>query len=229
MGEYERLKIAGYNVESIDCDILHDATFIKDGANGEVYRLGVNECIKLWNWNSTLCSFYVDKLNKFTNLSVKCAVFPKKIIFMKGKIQGYMMDYIEGSTIDDCSTMEFSKFIYLYDKLLQNIRVELSRNSIRVTDIKSDNIMYDVVNDEFRCIDVDAWSFYDAKKFKRDVYDINFRQFKYVLEREMLGLSSQSSIQANDNLIEFYEGLRDKKEQMLGVKIKTVNDFKVLK
>ncbi len=200
------------------------------GTTSKVYRLNQFECLKVFN--SSMSEYDMYRLNKFTNMSFEGVNLPTKLVIVDKKFRAYIMDFINGESLETFSSLEYSEFIKCASILLQNVKY-ISFDKIRIFDSHEGNIMYNYDNGMLEITDPVEWSF-DALNTKEDVLNKNFKLVNAVIRRYLfltdgiynasLYIPNLGEIGPNDDFISYYEDIREKIEKAKGVKIKTIFD-----
>ena len=230
MFDYLKAKVKGNNVIRIKSSVLNNDSFIGEGSNGKVYRLDNGDCVKIWE-KLFIGKDEVNKIYNFSNFNASCAVFPKKLAFVKGEPKGYTMDYINGVYPEDCFDFDYSYFIDKMNLLLNYSSLELAPNHIIIKDTHYGNVMWDKKKELFRFIDVDGWA--QRKSIsENEVRELNFKKIiemcaVYVLgTNDTIYFDKAHDIDMKTDFVDLYETIRKELEGQSGKRLKTVHDVR---
>ena len=217
-----------FNVQKFTKDEIDKLKLVKNGETGhfgKVYRLNMDECIKIYN--DPIDDFLMFNLNEKTNATLETAALPKRLAVIDKKVKGYTMDYIFGPRLLDCEDYDYSKFIELYGAFVKKASEEISLEGYSIIDASVGNIVLDVFRKEFRLIDTDLWKREDSCEYdellNRNFTELNlalFNRFLFLLGYDIAGLRPQ------DDFVDYYETLREDIEKKNDIKIKTLGDVR---
>ncbi len=154
--KFKPIKNARYKGNFGSCYVFSD----------EVIKIFDNdEFIKRYNIENNLKKI-VDK-----KIKVKGVSLPTNLVYRNDKFCGYTMPYFKGPTLGILLekmkrgkiTINENELYNLYYSLVLKIN-ELSKNKIKVNDIKPDNIIY--YNNELCLVDCDAYKIDDRKDLR---------------------------------------------------------------
>lgn len=192
------------------------------GFLGRVYRLNKDECLKVFR--NPIEEFDVPGYLELTKCDIPSAVLPKKLITIDDEFYGYVMDYVDGITLEDIKNMDYSYLLKAFSLFLKNVISETAECGILVQDTHSQNIMYDRKNHKFKSIDCDRW--YRTYMDKEKTIKYNFREiiagFVYALK-----LGAYPTADMNTDFIDYYETIRENLEKKTKEKIKTAEEMRV--
>ena len=217
-----------FNVQKFTKDEIDKLKLVKDGDTGhfgKIYRLNIDECIKIYN--DPIDDFLVFNLNEKTNIALETATMPKRLAVIDKKVKGYTMDYVFGPRLLDCMHYDYSKFIELYGKFVNKASEEVSLAGYSIIDASAGNIMLDVFRKEFKLVDTDLWKREDSCEYEqlrnRNFTELNlalFNRFLFLLGYDIAGLTPQ------DDFVDYYETLREEIEKKNDIKSKTLGDVR---
>ena len=163
-----------------------------EGASSTVYRDG-DKAYKILKDSFDLRPAYTKKfIQKFDGIKNDLCVFPDDILEdSNGNLLGYIMDYVDGGSLTSAiSNIPLDKLVQAIPKMKEQA-IELARQGVFVSDLHSDNILWDNEKQEFRIIDTD---FFNRVQGEIDPESINTN----------VNVISNSIISCMDNRIQQY-------------------------
>ena len=148
-----------------------------------------------------------------------------KEILVNGKFKAIKMDLVEGDELFDIdkTNLDYSEFILIANELIDCVIDEISEEGIKIFDCHCGNIMYDYNRNKLFLIDQGEWSnnIYLPKVAKKDNFNlINRALFSFLFRDTYL----YKTIQYGDDVIDYYESIKEKAEKKSGVKVKTIGE-----
>ncbi len=152
---------------------------INSGENGCCYRLN-DDLVYKW-----LFEPYEDysELKKHVKLSVPGFVFPKYLVFLKNRFDGYLMEYVDGVNFKNRISMLMRDYINETIRFEYNIAV-LSRLNIFAIDLSRSNFMI-TKDGHFKAIDTDL---YRVVESNNNLYSHNLALFSHVILSQFFDL-----------------------------------------
>lgn len=215
-----------FNLQKFTRSEINKLSLVKNGdcgLYGYIYRLNEEECLKYYKVKIDDFQFY--KLNDFTKYSFEAAVFPKRLVLVNNKFRGYIMDYVDGCRLDECTNMDFSLLVRLYKEYIDRILDEVSEERIEMLDVHSGNIMYDSKKEMFRSIDCEDWTIENLPVYQ--IRESNFRKLNLAFRSAITGddFHFMKKITMDTDFVDYYESYREKIEIKSKKKILKVQDF----
>lgn len=157
------------------CDKL-----IGKGAQGKIYKIDNDKCLKHYYTGSSCFRYDVDIFNKIMELDLDNFYKIYELLFeVNGLFKGYVMKYYEKNKID-ILTMPVDYTIDNFLKLYDSVK-KLSDASILVNDLGIGNV---ILNDKYiTVIDVDLYSF-KYSILNSEIFDVN----SYILYKLFISL-----------------------------------------
>ena len=115
----------------IDKKELEELTNIGEGACGNVYKYKDGTVLKIFNKDG-MGLYNDEKFSTIVGIEDGTCVFPKEKIEIDGKIQGYVMQYVDGSMLKDVIGQVDLK------TLIDSIQKD--ENDIRIASVKKNNV-----------------------------------------------------------------------------------------
>lgn len=155
----------------------YTSNYIGSGCNSDVFLIDNNEVFKKLN------SPYIfeNKINDLSKIKMRSFVFPKRLVYVKNKFVGYIMDYVDGVTLDKIKNIPIDKYI---DEtiLFEYAIAALSVRKIYMVDFKDKNVIFTKDN-TFKGIDTDLYFFVRNNK---NPYKSNIRNFSTTILDPMM-------------------------------------------
>ena len=150
---------------------------IGSGANGSAYKIDDKYVFKTFK-NPT---YFEANVKELFNVYLNSFVLPKKLVYVNGKFVGYIMEYINGNTLDRISgNTSISTYINSLKRLEYDLAA-LSTYNFFIIDFKDKNIMVNE-NDELKVIDTDLYT----KIKTKDLYAYNLANLSYAVIKPFL-------------------------------------------
>jgi len=157
--------------------------YIGSGDNGNCYLISNNEVFKTFFYPE----IFEKRVIELTKMNNPYFIFPKKIVYVKNKFVGYIMDYVDGVTLDKMKNIDIFKYIEDIKNIEYYIAV-LSRRGYFLMDFKNANIMIDK-NNNIKIIDTD----YFLKTDNTDkLYNTNIHDFAFAILRPFVNIYRDS-------------------------------------
>ena len=210
---------------SMNREDIDKLKLVKNGQIGflsMVYRLNDDECLKVFR--SPLEDYEMPGYLELANCNISSATLPKKLITIDDKFYGYIMDYVDGITLEDIKDMDYSYLLKTFNEYLKTILSETAECGFLVQDAHSQNMMYDRRAHKFKSIDCDRWFKTYMDKNKTIKYNFNeiMTGFVYALK-----LGSYPTVDMKTDFVDYYESIRENLEKKSKTKIKTVEEMRV--
>lgn len=207
-----------------------------------IYKYNQNELLKIFYNNR---DYEKEKYKLYCDLNLSNFATPKKLVYISGKLYGYIMDKKEGIMLDfiDNSTKIRDIFKNL-DMIDENIN-QLSYNNLMLVDLHEQNILYDSNNQIVNIIDMDDYFFNNILTSIYEVLYINYkffyRSFLNILisennncqldisnkkYKELCNIIEQELDKENFNSSYIFNLLIDEYENMVNKEVITLNDFR---
>lgn len=193
------------------------------GLTSKIYRFNQMECIKVFN--NYQDEYQLIRYNMFANMNFSCAIMPKLLYLLNGRFKALKMNIVEGDELFDVDkqNLDYSKFVLLVNDLVNGIIDEISEEGIKIFDCHRGNIMYDYGKDKLFLIDQGEWTnnIYRPEEAKKENFSlINSAIFKFLFE----GTYLHKTIRYGDDVVDYYESIKERAEKASKVKVKTVGD-----
>lgn len=212
------------NVQKLSRKDIYKLSLVKNGDIGtlsKVYRLNNLECLKIYKKAKDEYDLY--RLNEFTKLKYEHVVMPNRLVIINNKFKGYIMDFINGTMLCDCEKLDFSFMLKKYKEFIDNVIDETVDDGIMLYDCNACNVIYDTEKQCFKLIDCDEWAIHTYYRGNEIIqnYRMLHSTFNYLITNKYNALEYDFY-----DFIDYFECLRQMEEKRLGIKIKTIGDFK---
>ena len=172
---------------------------IESGCNGSCFLIDDNKVFKMIKDPIRI----EHNINRLSRIYIPSFTFPQELVYVKNEFVGYIMDYVNGVTLEELTSVPLDAFIKHMRLFEYNIG-ELSLNKIRINDMNIGNIIYDE-NSGFKAIDTDFY----YKDDDKDVYQNNLSCFSISVFETLLNIYKAYFI--NNNLQHKFQLLIDGK------------------
>ena len=164
------------------------------GACSTVYRYDNNFCIKVFN-EKGLKLHDEESFSALVEVKNETCVFPESLVEVDGNIQGYVMQYIEGTEFQNVAKeLDFRKIIEAIQKVEKDLKT-LASYKILFNDLNQGGIMW---SNEGKIKIIDPDFFYKNKdKTKEQAYSHNLESFNLMIEMELGILNAQPNTVAD--------------------------------
>ncbi len=170
------------------------------GRNGTCYLTEDNEVFKHIETPNE------ESLKSLTKLNSNSFVFPKKLVYNKnGKLVGYIMDYVNGTTIKNMSGSTRMDYYRNGISQIENDIAILTNYKLHIIDAGVNNIMIDSESN-LKIVDTD---FYETKSALKNLYQANLTSVNYGLMYPIHDISIQDF--ENDQLNKYLRWTLDGK------------------
>ena len=160
------------------------------GKTAVVYMSSDGNCIKIYKHNydgKELLSTenFDERLEKISMLSSNRVIGPKQLLYIKGKLAGYIYEYIKAHDFENVS--RFTKVEELFKDLLRIKEeiVNMSNNNFKIGDLHSRNILFN--NGQYYFIDLDKGRF-DYNDTVENLISYNLKRFSDEIFNKIYGL-----------------------------------------
>ena len=216
------------NIEKFTEEEIRNLELVKNGEigfNSKVYRLNEKECVKIYRKNIDNSNLYsVYKTNRFMKYTFETAEMPKRLAVVDNRYSGYVLNYINGPMLEECTDYDFSDMLLLYSKFIEKATMEISDEGILIVDPNAFNILLDKKDKKLKLIDPDSWII----KNKKMAGELKGKNFKTLAQTFSCFAFSNlfCDLDINGDFIDYFESRKDGLEKEKHVKIKTINDIR---
>ena len=117
---------------------------------------------------------YVKEYEYLSSFKCEHFAFPRQLVFLKGKLVGYLMNYFPGQTLKEVSRdIEIVPFCDALKKVEDELDHIISARNLQINDANLSNIIY-TPNKELKVIDTDL---YEPNTFAYDLLFENRKEF----------------------------------------------------
>lgn len=193
------------------------------GLSARVYKYSETECIKVFNRYQD--EYQLERYSMFASMNFSCAIMPKLLYLLNDKFKALKMDLVNGEELFDIdkANVDYSKFVLLANDLIYSVVNEISEEGIKIYDCHCGNIMFDYNKNKLFLIDQGEWtdSIYKPEHAKKENFEaISKAVFSFLFRETEL----TKTIQYGDDVVDYYESIKERAEKASKVKIKTVRD-----
>lgn len=218
------------NIEKFTKEEIKNLELVKNGNigfNSIVYRLNDKECVKIFRKNAeTNCFYSVYKATKFMKCKFETAEMPKRLAVVDNKYSGYVLNYINGPMLEECTNYNFSDMLLLYSKFIEQATREISDEGILIVDPNAYNILLDKKGQKLKLIDSDNW----VIKNKKAAGELREQNFKALAQTFSCFAFSNlfCDLDIDGDFIDYFESRKNKLQKEKHIKIKTISDIRKL-
>ncbi|MDD6879628.1 MAG: hypothetical protein PUD59_05360 [bacterium] len=219
-----------------DLDI-NKLKLIKNGDSGfygKIYRLDNEECVKIYNtFNKYVISYSIKELIDLTKINIPNVINPKKVIIRSFETNydeialGYIMDYIDGNTLNEIDKMRIKVFLQKYKNLLETVK-QISNLRIVIQDCHLGNIMLNKNTGNFVFIDIDDWHF-EKNLSNNMIVKTNFEYINNSIMSKILYYGFDKiagKVDHNTDIVDFYSTFFEKESKEKRISLKTIRDLR---
>lgn len=212
---------------------------LDSGAFATCFLTPNNEVFKIYNFGIANDEKTPDYFDDFIGVENDSYIFPEKLVFIAGKLNGYTMRYVPGKDLDEAfPTLSFDLLPRFLAKIAEDTR-KLSELRIKNTDIKFPNTM---ANEKGLFI-VDTEDYFVHQDVSPEVlYQDNMKRINlmfftelcscyplvnYIVRKDQRMQEIMRSIKFDNNvsLIEFFKRLRYVAANTLEEDVHTIGDL----
>ena len=216
------------NIEKFTEEEIKNLELVKNGNvgfNSIVYRLNDKECVKIFRKSAEISCFYnVYKASKFMKCKFETAEMPKRLAIVDNRYSGYVLNYINGPMLEECTDYDFSEMLLLYSNFIKKATMEISGEGILIVDPSAYNILLDKKDKKLKLIDPDSWII----KNKKNARELEEKNFKTLAQTFSCFAFSNlfCDLDINGDFIDYFESRRKELQKEKHVKIKTISDIR---
>lgn len=172
-------------------------SFINSGANGRCYKTEYGDVYK--EFSSRF--IYEEEIKTIGNIDSNYFAFPNIIVYLRKKLKGYRMDFVEGEFFKKLDRKTKIKVLINAAINMEKEIINLSKEyGIGLYDLNDGNVIFQSTN-EFKVMDTDLYEI--ASSY--ELYDLLKRNIKEWNEFLLYNMACKSNIFKSDKLNNRFE------------------------